>query len=606
MLPHSPGDLERGSGRGREGHQGGDEQESYNFEGIYGPAPRESTRRSLSPNPTARRRVDISTPPRRDPSDTATGGGVAPADVQSMFEALMGQLKASEARSQQQADNLHQRLSQLEGQFSTRSDPAPPPGLTTSVGAATVPLAVPPPPPPIPGGGGFGDGGAKFDMKWVPNTPLPNVSQWRTRLDEITHFWSWMEQLSSWLSLLHPSYQAEIKEVLHRKNILYDHELSADQLARSQRLLHLLKQSFQGFRRVEHLIQVFEATGIGASSGYELLRQLRQDFSLHSRTEALHFRRELLDMKVVKTDDVHDILRQIDVALLKFQRLVSTYAYPQMIDDLKIPEADIYLLILRNLPVELRNYVKLHSGETVNDLRRAVEFFHSRSRLLGTDVGKVQALKDKEKEREKALALKGDPKGKGKDKGKDKGKGKGKDNKGNGKGKGGKNKEKDKSRPNSQDSGKGEMVCYRCGKPGHRSRECPDREKDKDKKCTRCGKRGHLKDKCRVKLRVLTDSGNETNGSGSEPASEPEEARVCMVFRHQIHASSPAQSSSCFHSSTERSESPVGDSVVREVVSHDFQKSSSRVSSDRSFQWLVDTGATSHIVSKRVVNNFKV
>ena len=390
--------------------QEGGDQRTYDFSGIYGPLPGCREARSTSPTPT-RRRVDISTPPRSGDGSAPVGDGGGQGEVRSMFEALMTQLRAQEARSQQQADNLHRRLSQLEGQASAGSGVAPPPGLVPGASSASssmpVVAGVPPPPPP--------------------------------RLDEITNFWSWVEQLSSWLTLLHASFQGEIKEVLHRKSTLYDFELSPEQMARSQRLLHLLKQSFQGFRRVEHLIQVFEATGTGASSGYELLRQLRQEFSLHSRTEALHFRREFLEMKVQKTDDVHDILRQIDVASLKFQRLVSTYAYPQMIEDLKIPESDLYLLILRNLPQELRNYVKLHSGETVSDLRKAIEFFHSRSRLLGADVGKLNALreKEKEKEKEKALALKGDPKGKGKDKGKDsKGKGKGKDGKGKDKEKG--------------------------------------------------------------------------------------------------------------------------------------------------------------------------
>ena len=604
MLPSSPGEMERGTGGGEQ-VGGGVPSEGYDFTGIYGPSQRGRELRSPSPSQSRRRRIDISTPPNRaDPGSASADATAPPTDVRVMFEALMTQLRVQENRSQQQADDLHRRLTQLEGQVSSGSAVPVPPGLGSTVVIPTpAQMVIPPPPPPV--STGFGDGGRNFDMKWVPNMPLPNVSQWKTRLDEIHNFWSWVEQLSSWLSLLHPCFQGEIKEVLHRRNTLYDVELSPEQMGRSQRLLHLLKQSFQGFRRVEHLIQVFEATGTGASSGYELLRQLRQEFSLHSRTEALHFRREFLEMKVVKTDDVHDILRQIDVALLKFQRLVSTYAYPQMIEDLKVPESDLYLLILRNLPHELRSYVKLHSGETVSDLRRAVEFFHSRSRLLGPDGEKLKALKEKER----ALALKGDGKGKGKEKGKgSKGKNKGKDGKGKEKGKNDKSSEKGKnghSRPNSQDSGKGEMVCYRCGKPGHRSRECPDREKDKDKKCTRCGKRGHLKEKCRVKLRVLTDE-SDSNGSGSEPASEPEESRVFMVFRHHVHERVPGQTTSHLTSSSERVDRAVGDVISSEAVSHDVLKSSSRVSSERSAQWLVDTGATSHIVSKRFVNNFKV
>ena len=523
-------------------------------------------------------------------------GSVAPVldanAIQNMFQTLLSKLGEQEQRQQVQAVELHQRLSRLEGAGAQQTPLVPPvshpPGLGVSVGYPQVVPGSIPPPPPLPDPSSQFSAGGKLDTKWLPNMPLPQYSHWKTRLDEVHYFWSWIEQLSSWLALLHPSFLGEIREVMMRRTSLKDAELNPDQIVRAQRVFHILKQSFQGYRRVEHLVQAFEAEALDASSGYELLRVLRNEFNLHSRAEALAMRRQFLELKISRYDDVHNLMRQIDVHHMKFQKLIGSFQYPQMVTDLQIPESDMYLLIMRNLPNELKNYVKFHSGETVSDLRAAIKFYHSRSRMLGTETEKVKALHE-------------DPKGKGKDKekGKEKGKRKGKaKGKGSGKqkhdkGKGdAKNREKSSgSSANGKGSGSGkDTTCWRCGKSGHMSKDCPDKAKDKDKKCTRCGKKGHLKEQCRVKLRQLNDSSGGQD-SADEPASEPgDDSRVFMVFRHE-----------CLPSCTESDPVAISHDVLE---SHTVSKAVSQ--KDGSFCWLVDSGATSHIVSKRFVSMFKV
>ena len=130
-----------------------------------------------------------------------------------------------------------------------------------------VPVVAPPPPPT---GESFACRG--LDKSWIPGVPTPGWEKWRSRVDEITGFWSWCESLTSWLSLLAPQYQGEIREALLRTTRIPDAHLQNEQVARGQRLFHLLKQSFTGFKRVEHIMKLFEETSSG--NGYELLRQI--------------------------------------------------------------------------------------------------------------------------------------------------------------------------------------------------------------------------------------------------------------------------------------------------------------------------------------------
>ena len=417
---------------------------------------------------------------------------------------------------------------------------------------------VPPPPAPHHGGvppwigiqgvnqlpQGQDDGsGRGIDVKWIPQVPECKWSNWKTRRDEIQGFWAWMEALCSWLGLLQPLYVPEMKEVLERDVALTSDLLSPQQMARSNRLFYLLKSAFAGNKRVESLIRIFELQqNVGATNGYELVRLLRREYSLKSRTEAIQFRQEFLEMKVPKGEGPMEIMRAIEAKYLQFRQLLFSCPYPRMIADVDIPESDIYLLILRSMPSSVEQYLRYHCGETVLDLKKGIEFIQSRQLITG-DLIRASALKEDQDGGKGDWFWYGKGKGKGKnDKGKGKGKGKDDKEKGKSKGKGdrGKGKGKGKSRESSIDSKKGK------GKGKDKQTMRPNVDKDKAKKeglCFKCGKPGHQAKDCWSKNGQLRGLDTDEEGfEGSEPEKE-----IFAVFRHFVLEDSSSNRTSKDH-----------------------------------------------------------
>ena len=125
---------------------------------------------------------------------------------------------------------------------------------------------------------------------------------------------------------------------------------SVEQIQRSQRILHLLKQAFAGFGRVESIASLLESVGgTQRASGYELLRRITEEFSLQSRNEAMHYRNQLLSYQVPQGTNLLETVRLVEVAVNKYHRMLGVN-----MPDLRVLEADICLIYLKNVPEEVK------------------------------------------------------------------------------------------------------------------------------------------------------------------------------------------------------------------------------------------------------------
>ena len=413
------------------------------------------------------------------------------------------------------------------------------------------------------------DSAGKLDLKWLPAMPLPAWRTWKDRITEIHEYGVWLEAFTSWVSVLHSSFGPEIQEAVTRGPMAspLTHEImTVEQIQRSQRVLHLLKQAFAGFGRVESIAGLLESVGgMQRASGYELLRRITEEFSLQSRNEALHYRNQLLSYQVPHGTNLLETVRLVEVAVNKYHRMLGA-----SMPDLRVLEADVYLLYLKNVPEEVKTYVQLHArNETVRGIKEAIETYYIRTRVIGDTAVSREGLHNM-----------GNREGKGKggipcgicgrtghaaencwDAKPGKGKGK--------KGKEGKGKSKNGAgsslpTPRSGESKAG-RECWNCGEQGHLAHECK-KPKQENKGKGKKGKKG--------KQRSLTQEDKE---SEAEP-----EGEVVMSLRAGEHRISAM---------AERTGARIAGvcSVKGQVET-----------------WLVDSGATSHVMTREALRRYEV
>ena len=157
--------------------------------------------------------------------------------------------------------------------------------------------------------------------RWtMPAIPKADAKKRATRPAEVLGFRRYCEAIVSWLSLVDPCYTNEVMEVFARSAPLGFRDMSSEQVMRSQRLFHILKQSqsTKMTSRWEIIIYLYEAQNTTEpGNGYELLRTLRVEIGLKTRSECMHFKSSVLDFKFLNSCDLQDNLRRLDAEVFR-------------------------------------------------------------------------------------------------------------------------------------------------------------------------------------------------------------------------------------------------------------------------------------------------
>ena len=335
-------------------------------------------------------------------------GGMTPqASVIRQVADLVGQLDPNQTRElqvilQERMSSQARMVPEYFGEF-----PRPQSGVGFFGDGPTLPV------PNYAGGCGEGQdswsSGRPMDVfakteKWLTPAPVPDTSKWTSRESEIMGFSEYLSMLTSWAAQASLEFAQEIEQSSRWNGVLH-WDVSGPAKNRSTRLLAILRNAFVGHARTSMLINAFlEGVSLDShtgtldlnvarnqvSNGYELLRQMTVEYSLQSRSEALALRTALVNRTFnVKSSEagssqVADVIRRIDYEAARFSRLLGTL--PPSVDatGLGMPEADLLLLLLKNLPEQVRSFVLHHaSGESYMAYRSAARNYEERQRLFG-------------------------------------------------------------------------------------------------------------------------------------------------------------------------------------------------------------------------------
>ena len=166
-------------------------------------------------------------------------------------------------------------------------------------------------------------------------------------------------------------------------------------------MFSVLKAAFADHGRITLMIQSFgEGLDIVAvamqgdvfgnslsymGNGFELLRQLAKELSLRSRAEAMSLRAMLMARTFRAQDSsapVADTVRQIEVAVARFVRLLSTLD-PRDAAGFTLTDSDQLTLLMRSLPESAKAYTLHHSqGETYASYRSSALRWEHQQRLF--------------------------------------------------------------------------------------------------------------------------------------------------------------------------------------------------------------------------------
>ncbi|CAE7775953.1 unnamed protein product [Symbiodinium sp. CCMP2592] len=458
--------------------------------------------------------------------------------------------------------------------------------------------------PAVPSPSGYSGAGGRAE-KYLPNLPvIDHQGMGKGRMKEVETWHSFMETLSSWLALQEEAFVRELQLCIPVKKEIVQADLNPETAARSSKLFYYLTQSLAKWERGSELLRSCSKRQGQSACGYEVIRTITSQYSIVSRMEAVFVREQALKLyqHVGHLKRPTDLIRHLEDSFSKSEAKLSNFP------ELLLSEADRCSVLLQSLGAEVRQYVVLHgSSSNWEALRRTLTYYEEQLRLCEAPGSSGRALQEKlcdycgkkghtadkcwqrqKEERERG----GAPKGKGKgDKGKPKGKGD--------------QTPKGSGTPRGSEKGKGDK-----GKG--------DKGKDKGKKQKK-KKKGQP-----GKGRSLTEPESEAESGGSATvmamrfscpgrgSSEPSSSERRVLRQPEKPESSalvvpkPGSGPEGSPGSESRGSESMGSLGSRMLKYGDVAHVCKALETTPGDLWLVDSGATCHIVSDKHLSGFRV
>ena len=434
-------------------------------------------------------------------------------------------------------------------------------------------------------------GGSNRAEKYLPPLPvIDHQGMGKGRMKEVETWHAFMETLSSWLALQEEAFVRELQLCIPVKTEIEQVILNPETAARSAKLFYYLKQSLSKWERGLEIIRSCSKRQGQSTCGYEVVRTITSQYSIVSRMEAVFVRDHCLKLHTgcKHLRNPTDIIRHLEDEFSRAEAKLTNFT------ELKLSEADRCSVLLQALSSEVRQYVVLHgSSSDWASLKKSLTYYEeqlrlceipSNNRAIKTDVlcehcgKKGHAKKDcwkwKREQREQ-----------------ESGKGKGAGEESSGKGNGGKDTPK----------GKGDH-------PKGKSDKGKDKGKGQDGKNKKKKKGGG-------KSRAMAGEESEPEseaGSGAKSHSVMALRLGSWTFAKPDRALSPLGGREGTAEKSEKNEgsvSPSGKGGYHHLPAaskYEAARICSQHGVDPRDLWLVDSGATCHVVAREFLSSFRV
>ena len=408
---------------------------------------------------------------------------------------------------------------------------------------------------------GSGFTGGNRAEKYLPQIPILDHSKMgKGRMAEVEEWLRFTDVFSAWLALIDERYVNELKLCRGYATEINQSTLAPAIAARSAKVFYYLQQCFAKWDRGLELLRSVSKRQGSTAAGYETMRFIHANYSIISRMEAVHVRDASLRLynNCTHLKKPSEIIRHLEDEFSKAEMKLSNFP------DLMLKEPDRVSVLCRQFRMKYDSTLScMESLEDGMSWWTVVSFTNSNCGLMQRERGG-----------------KGDSKGKSKSDGKGKDGGKRSAGKGNEKG-------KQKGDGKGKDDGKGKKKKFK-------------------------------KDKRRRSRSASSDGSNaSTDGRRSTAGGSPSQGSVMMMRSWTGLSAGNRQQNASFEQPGVDLSSGIGSapessqgtrSVTQGVGSSvaDVQRICSTLQVEPRDLWLVDSGATCHVLAASYASSFRI